>query len=36
MRYVFLSHRDALDTSDNRPDYIWEKTDFSEWDENYL
>lgn len=35
MRYVFLSHRDVIDTSGNEPTYIWEKSDFGTWDEDY-
>ncbi|KAI3653916.1 hypothetical protein MP228_001863 [Amoeboaphelidium protococcarum] len=35
MRYVFLSHRDEMDTSGNEPNYIWDKTDFEQWDESY-
>lgn len=34
MRYVFLSHRQ--ETGSNKPDYIWEKINFDEWDENYI
>ena len=35
LRYVYLSHRDGQEVTGNEPDYIWDRTDFSKWDENY-
>lgn len=35
LRYVFLRNRDYRDSCDNSPDYISEKTNYNDWNENY-